>query len=59
MEDYLDARDYVGAIAFLEFQQKEGEGSGQALEWLAYAYYHNWEHAQVKFYTFLSFPSTA
>lgn len=43
----MDTRDYVGASAFLKFQQKEGAADEQALEWLAYAYYHNWDHAQV------------
>lgn len=47
LEDFLEARDYVGAAALLRFQQKDGSSEDQALEWLAYAHYHNWEHAQV------------
>lgn len=46
-EDFLDERDYVGAAAFLNFQQKDGSSDDQALEWLAYVHYHNWEHSQV------------
>ena len=47
LEDFLEARDYVGAAVFLRFQQKDGSSEDQAVEWLAYAHYHNWEHAQV------------
>ena len=47
LEDFLEARDYVGAAAFLRFQQKNGSSEDQAVEWLAYVHYHNWEHAQV------------
>ena len=47
LEDFLDERDYVGAAAFLRFQQKDGASEDQTSEWLAYAHYHNWEHAQV------------
>lgn len=47
LEDFLEERDYVGAAAFIGFQQKDGTTADQAQEWLAYAHYHNWEHAQV------------
>lgn len=47
LEDFLDERDYVGAAAFVNFQQKDGSSDDQALDWLAYVHYHNWEHAQV------------
>lgn len=47
LEDYLEARDYAGAVTYLEFT-KSSSSSLDTLQWLAYAHYHNWEHAEVQ-----------
>lgn len=47
LEDYLEARDYAGAVTYLTFKKSTNESSVETLEWLAYAHYHNWEHAEV------------
>ena len=48
LEDYLEARDYAGAVTYLTFKKSSDESSLGTLEWLAYAHYHNWEHAEVR-----------
>ena len=48
LDAFLHKRDYVGAIAYLNFHRRESTDDINTLEWLAYAHYHNWEHAQVR-----------
>lgn len=40
LEDFVNARDYTGAIALLEFQRQAGEEQKNTLEWLGYCAFH-------------------
>ncbi|XP_033630957.1 intraflagellar transport protein 56-like isoform X1 [Asterias rubens] len=40
LEEYLDARDYTGAITLLEFTRNSGKGSDETDMWLAYCTFH-------------------
>jgi len=40
LEDFVNARDYTGAIALLEFQRQAGEEQENSLEWLGYCAFH-------------------
>ncbi|XP_067936520.1 intraflagellar transport protein 56-like isoform X1 [Watersipora subatra] len=40
LEDLLDARDYTGAITFLEFHKNSGKGSTEEDQWIAYCAFH-------------------
>ncbi|XP_063048498.1 intraflagellar transport protein 56-like isoform X2 [Engraulis encrasicolus] len=44
VEDYLNQRDYVGAMTLLEFQRSIGERGEDADLWLAYCAFHLGDH---------------
>ncbi|CAM6100501.1 unnamed protein product [Calypogeia fissa] len=45
LEDFLEIRDYTGAIALLQFKFTEAKGEDvKAKEWLAYCHFHHGEH---------------
>eukprot|EP00164_Ancoracysta_twista_P000249 GFYU01000352.1.p1 GENE.GFYU01000352.1~~GFYU01000352.1.p1 ORF type:complete len:548 (-),score=193.35 GFYU01000352.1:55-1698(-) len=39
-EDFIQSRDYVGAIALLEFERNSGNSDESTLSWLGYCAYH-------------------
>lgn len=44
LEEFIEARDYLGAVTLLEFDRRLGEVSDEALPWLAYSYFHLGEY---------------
>lgn len=44
LEDFLARRDYVGAIALLQFRRRSKRGDVRTAEWLAYCHFHYGEH---------------
>ncbi|KAK7491850.1 hypothetical protein BaRGS_00016869 [Batillaria attramentaria] len=40
VEDFLDARDYTGAITLLEFSRASGKGNEEMDMWIAYCAFH-------------------
>jgi intraflagellar transport protein 56 len=49
LEDFVQARDYVGAITLLEFLRSTERGSGgDTALWLAYCWFHNGDYARAR-----------
>ena len=44
LDEYIENRDYTGAMALLEFQKNAGEGGEEELLWLGYAAFHLGEY---------------
>lgn len=44
LEDFLQARDYTGAITLLEFERNSGKGGEDNALWLAYSAFHLGEY---------------
>ena len=44
LEEYIENRDYTGAMALLEFQKNAGEGGEEELLWLGYSAFHLGEY---------------
>ncbi|PVD38254.1 hypothetical protein C0Q70_00865 [Pomacea canaliculata] len=44
VEDFLDARDYTGAITLLEFSRASGKGNTDTDMWIAYCAFHLGDH---------------
>jgi len=44
LEEFLQKRDYMGAITLLEFKKSSDPNNETNLAWLAYAYFHYGEH---------------
>eukprot|EP01112_Ceratiomyxa_fruticulosa_P007514 TRINITY_DN1954_c0_g2_i1.p1 TRINITY_DN1954_c0_g2~~TRINITY_DN1954_c0_g2_i1.p1 ORF type:complete len:569 (-),score=110.91 TRINITY_DN1954_c0_g2_i1:144-1850(-) len=40
LEEFIDQRDYLGAITLLEFEKRIGEERPDHLQWLAFSHYH-------------------
>ena len=41
LADFVEKRDYAGAVALLDFQRQAGDESDDTLKWLAYACVHS------------------
>eukprot|EP01137_Pigoraptor_chileana_P005442 Opistho-2@2870 len=41
LEDFLEARDYMGAITLLEFNRHSGNADPKTDQWIAYCAFHN------------------
>ncbi len=48
LEELLTKRDYLGAIALLQFRRHANRNDVKNLEWLAYCYFHYGEHDKVR-----------
>ncbi|XP_071814529.1 intraflagellar transport protein 56-like [Apostichopus japonicus] len=46
LEDFLDSRDYTGAIVLSEFTRNSGKGSEETDMWVAYCAFHLGDHKQ-------------
>lgn len=44
LEDYLKARDWIGAIAFLENEKSFNDTKSETNLWLAYCCFHNGDY---------------
>ncbi|KAI0222218.1 Intraflagellar transport protein 56 [Lamellibrachia satsuma] len=44
MEDFLNLRDYTGAMTLLEFDRNSGKGSEETDMWIAYCHFHLGEY---------------
>ena len=47
LEEFLERRDYSGAVTLLEFRRSGDPDNVETLEFLAYAYFHYGDHAKV------------
>ena len=44
LEDFLAARDYLGAMSLLDFNRNSGKGSPEGDMWLGYCAFHNGDY---------------
>lgn len=50
LKDYINKRDWVGAVAFLENEKSFSNIKPENHQWLAYAYFHNGDYKYPTFY---------
>jgi len=43
-EEFVNRRDYTGALGILEFEQANGSTDDKTQEWIAYCAFHLGEH---------------